>query len=67
MYIFGISIELLDLITVFFMVLVTYIIILEYEFKEVIKIVKRFDNEEMTLGKEIRELKEEIIKFKKTI
>ncbi len=67
MYIFGLGIDLLDLITVFFIVLVTYIIILEYEFKEIIRIVKKFDNEETVLGKDIRELKEEISKLKETI
>ncbi len=64
MYIFGISIELLDFITLFFVILVTYIIILEYEFKQVLRIVKKYDGEEMMLGKNIRELKEELQKLR---
>lgn len=67
MYIFGISIELLDFITLFFVVLVTYIIILEYEFKQVLRIVKKYDGEEMMLGKNIRELKEELQKLRDRI
>ena len=67
MYIFGISIELLDFITLFFVILVTYIIILEYEFKQVLRIVKKYDGEEMMLGKNIRELKEELQKLRDRI
>ncbi|MBW6461796.1 MAG: hypothetical protein K0B07_02010 [DPANN group archaeon] len=67
MYIFGISIELLDFITLFFVILVTYIIILEYEFKQVLSIVKKYDGEEMMLSKNIRELKEELQKLRDNI
>ncbi|NOQ56131.1 MAG: hypothetical protein GQ477_05000 [Nanohaloarchaea archaeon] len=67
MYIFGISIDLLDFIALFFVILVTYIIILEYEFKQILGIVKKYDDEEMLLGKNIRELKEELKKLRDKI
>ncbi|MBW6451876.1 MAG: hypothetical protein K0B02_04050 [DPANN group archaeon] len=65
MYIFGFSVDLLDLITMFFVVLVLYIVILEYEFKEIIKIVKNYDNQETALKQNITELREELDTFKK--
>lgn len=60
MELFGISLDLLDVIFFFCIVLVIYFILLELEFREIRNLTKTFDNEEMRFEKETRELKDEI-------
>ncbi|RLJ08580.1 MAG: hypothetical protein DRP13_02245 [Candidatus Aenigmatarchaeota archaeon] len=60
MYIFGIEVPLLDLLVVFSIVVVIYLIILELEFRQLRRITKRFDEEEIQLSRVMRELKGEI-------
>jgi predicted Holliday junction resolvase-like endonuclease len=67
MYVFGIDIPILELIVIFSVVVVVYLIILEIEFRQLRKITRKFDEEEIALGKEMRELKEEISGLKDAI
>lgn len=63
MYIFGIQIPILELLVVFCIAVVIYLIVLEFEFRQQKKITKEFDDEEIKLSHEIRELKEAINKL----
>ena len=67
MEIFGISVELLDVIFYFCVILVMYFILLELEFREIRKLTKGFDNEEIQYEKEVRELKEDIARLTKLV
>ncbi len=60
MYIFGIDIPVLELLVIFCIVVVAYLFILELEFRQLRKIVKRFDQEELQFSAEMRELRKEI-------
>ncbi len=60
MYIFGIDIPILELLVIFCTVVVVYLVILEFEFRQLRKITKRFDEEEIALGRSMRELRDEI-------
>ena len=67
MYIFGVDIPLLELLSILSIVVVIYLIILEVEFRQLRRIVKRFDEEEIELSRELRELRKEIGEFKNAI
>jgi len=67
MYIFGISVPILELLVVFCIVVVVYLIILEIEFRQLRSITKKFDEEEILLSKEMRELRNEITELKEVI
>lgn len=60
MYIFGIDIPVLELLVIFCIVVVAYLAILELEFRQLRKIVKRFDQEELQFSAEMRELRKAI-------
>ena len=60
MYIFGIYVPILELLVIFSVVVVVYLIILEFEFRQLRKITKKFDEEEIALGRAMRELRDEI-------
>ena len=60
MYIFGIDVPILELLVIFSVVVVVYLIILEFEFRQLRKITKKFDEEEIALGRAMRELRDEI-------
>lgn len=60
MYIFGIDIPVLELLVIFCIVVVAYLFILELEFRQLRKIVKRFDQEELQFAAEMRELRKAI-------
>ncbi len=64
MYIFGIDIPVLELLVIFSIVVVVYLVILELEFRQLRVIVGKFENEEIQLGREMRELKEEVGELK---
>ncbi|MCD6368138.1 MAG: hypothetical protein J7L45_03575 [Candidatus Aenigmarchaeota archaeon] len=65
MYLFGLNIPILELLVIFSVVVVVYLIILEVEFRQLRKIIKKFDDEEFILSKEIRELRKQMEEFKK--
>lgn len=67
MYIFGISIPILELLVVFCIVVVIYLVILEIEFRQLKSITKKFDEEEVLLSREMRELRNEISELKEVI
>ncbi len=67
MDIFGISVDVLDVMFYFCIVTVAYFAILELEFRELRNITRSFDNEETQIEKEVRELKEEIARLTKTV
>ncbi len=60
MYIFGINIPIMELLVIFCLLVVVYLIILEFEFRQQKRILKEFDEEEIKLSHEVRELKEAI-------
>jgi len=67
MYIFGISVPILELLVVFCIVVVVYLVILEIEFRQLKAITKKFDEEEVMLSREMRELRNEVIELKEVI
>lgn len=54
-------------ITFFIVVLVVYLVILELEFRQVRSATKKFDEEKVLLGREMRELRKEIGELKDAI
>jgi len=67
MYIFGIDVPILELLVIFSIVVVIYLIILEFEFRQLRVITKKFDQEELTLSNEMRELRKEVSNLKEVI
>lgn len=67
MYIFGIDVPILELLVIFCIVVVVYLVILEFEFRQLRKITKRFDEEEIALGRAMRELRDEISSLRNVI
>ena len=67
MFLFGIEVPILELLVVFSTVVVVYLIILEIEFRQLKLITKRFDDEEVMLSREMRELRTEIGELKEVI
>lgn len=60
MYIFGIDIPVLELLVIFSIVVVIYLIILEFEFRQLRFITRKFDQEELQLSNEMRELRKSV-------
>ncbi|MCK4634375.1 MAG: hypothetical protein KAT37_00700 [Candidatus Aenigmarchaeota archaeon] len=67
MYVFGVSIPILELLVIFCIVVVVYLVILEIEFRQLKAITKKFDDEEILLSKEMRELRSEVSELKEVI
>jgi len=67
MEIFGITMDILDIMFYFFIILVMYFILLEFEFREVRALTRNLDSEELQFEKDMRELKEEISRLTKMI
>jgi hypothetical protein len=64
MFIFGVDVPILELLVVFAIVVVIYLIILEFEFRQLRTITRKFDEEEIQLGRAMRELKDEVTALK---
>lgn len=67
MYIFGIDIPILELLVIFSIVVVVYLVILEFEFRQLRTITRKFDQEELQLSNEMRELRKEVSNLKEVI
>jgi type II secretory pathway component PulM len=67
MYIFGVDVPSLELLVIFSIVVVIYLIILEFEFRQLRKITRRFDEEEIALGRAMRELRDEVSSLRNVI
>jgi hypothetical protein len=67
MLVFGVDVGLVDLLTIFAGVLVIYLVILEFEFRHVRNITRKFDEEEIQLGRAMRELKDEVSSLRDVI
>jgi len=67
MYIFGIDIPILELLVIFSTVVVIYLVILEFEFRQLRTITRKFDQEEVQLSNEMRELRKEVSNLKEAI
>ena len=67
MYVFGVDIGIMELLIGFVLVLVVYLIILELEFRHIRTLTRKFDEEEIQLGREMRELKDEVTALKDVI
>ena len=64
MYIFGIDVPVLELLVIFSIVVVIYLIILEFEFRQLRLITRKFDQEELQLSNEMRELRKSVADLK---
>jgi len=67
MYIFGIDIPILELLVIFSTVVVIYLVILEFEFRQLRTITRKFDQEEVQLSNEMRELRKEVGNLREVI
>jgi type II secretory pathway component PulM len=67
MYIFGIDVPILELLVIFSTVVVVYLIILEFEFRQLRVITRKFDEEELQLSNEMRELRKEVANLREAI
>ncbi len=67
MFIFGVDIPILELLVILSLVVVIYLIILEFEFRQLRKIARKFDEEEIQLGVEMRELRKAVTDLKSVI
>jgi len=64
MFIFGVDVPILELLVVFSIVVVIYLIILEFEFRQLRMINRKVDEEEMQLSRAMKELKDEVTALK---
>lgn len=64
MILFGVQVPILELLVILCILIVIYLVVLEFEFRQQRKIAQEFDSEEAKLSKEVRELKEEIKEVK---
>ena len=64
MYVFGINVPILELLVILCTVVVIYLIILEIEFRHLRKTARKFDEDEIKLAKEVRELGKIIVSIK---
>lgn len=67
MYLFGINIPVTELLLLLSVVIIVYLVILEYEFRQIRNIVKKFDDEELILTKSIRELRDSVSELREVI
>ena len=67
MYIFGIDVPILELLVIFSTVVVVYLVILEFEFRQLRVITRKFDEEELQLSNELRELRKEVASLREVI
>ncbi len=67
MYIFGIDVPILELLVIFSTVVVVYLVILEFEFRQLRVITRKFDEEELQLSNEMRELRKEVASLREVI
>ena len=67
MYIFGIDVPILELLVIFSTVVVIYLVILEFEFRQLRTITRKFDQEEVQLSNEMRELRKEVGNLREAI
>jgi type II secretory pathway component PulM len=67
MYIFGIDVPILELLVIFSTVVVVYLVILEFEFRQLRVITRKFDEEELQLSNEMRELRKEVANLREVL
>lgn len=66
-YLFGINIPVTELLLLLSAVIIVYLVILEFEFRQVKNIAKKFDDEELILTKSIRELRDSVSDLRGTV
>ena len=59
-YLFGVNLPITELLLFLSAIITVYLLILEYEFREVRGILRKFDDEELILTKTIRELRDSV-------
>ena len=59
-YLFGVNLPITELLLFLSAIITVYLLILEYEFREVRGILRKFDDEELILTKTIRELRDTV-------
>jgi len=65
MYVFGINIPILELLVIFSVVVVAYLIILEIEFRQLRRLINQFSRDEADLDRLIDEIRKIVGKKKK--
>ena len=63
-FLFGINVPVTELLLLLSAVIIVYLVILEYEFRQIKVIAKKFDDEELILTKSIRELRDALEEIK---
>jgi hypothetical protein len=66
-FIFGIDVPILELLVIFSSVVVAYLVILEFEFRQLRVITRKFDQEELQLSNELRELRKEVSQLREVL
>ena len=56
---YGVDVPIIELLVLFSTVVVIYLIIMEFEFRQLRIITRKFDEEEVQLDRAMKELKEE--------
>jgi len=62
-YVFGLNLPLLELLVVFAIGVLVYLVLLELQFRRIMRIVRRLDKEEKEIEGERKELEEETDKI----
>ena len=66
-YVFGLNLPLLELLLVFSIGVLIYLVLLEFQFRKIMKIIKKLDKEEREIEGERKELEEETNKLQKLV
>ena len=64
---FGVDVPIIELLVLFSTVVVVYLIIMEFEFRQLRIITRKFDDEEVQLDKAMKELKDEFVALKEAM
>lgn len=64
MILYGIQVPILELLAILCLLVVIYLLVMEFEFRQERRIVKDFDEDEVKLAHEVRDLREEIEELK---
>lgn len=64
MILYGIQVPILELLAILCLLVVIYLLVMEFEFRQQRKITQEFDEDEVKLSREVRDLREEIQELK---
>jgi hypothetical protein len=64
---FGVDVPIIELLVLFSTVVVIYLIIMEFEFRQLRVITRKFDDEEVQLDRAMKELKDEFVALREVM